>query len=335
MQKAKTSSTGVVVSQKGAKRQKITQKISKCSFYSKEKFENLKNEIISEIHDIEDLVKLGSEMKICPYFSSKESIDDAHVVLLPYQMLLNNKIRQQFNINLKDNIVIIDEAHNLLDTLTEMHSAMINLNQLEICLKQLKSYLDKYINRMKGSNIVQFNKLIFIIERLRKLLEKWSENTTVPYRMLTTIDLMYEGEFPNFNILEILKFCNDTRLPDKVHGFARNYKPPNDKKESSRSMLLKNLENSGKIKNKKKVEEVKEIEKLDEVETIPSVIRPILRFLECLTDCSEAGGILFCCNEKNNIKTFNMKFMLLKPDENFKDILENSRSVSFVLFKLY
>lgn len=48
------------------------------------------------------------------------------MVVLPYQSLLHAATRKASGIKLKDQIVIIDEAHNLTDTITALHSSEVN-----------------------------------------------------------------------------------------------------------------------------------------------------------------------------------------------------------------
>lgn len=50
----------------------------------------------------------------------------SQMVVLPYQSLLHAATRKASGIKLKDQIVIIDEAHNLSDTITALHSAEVN-----------------------------------------------------------------------------------------------------------------------------------------------------------------------------------------------------------------
>ena len=43
------------------------------------------------------------------------------IVVLPYNTLLHAATRRAIGLNLKNSIVIVDEAHNLLDTITNIH----------------------------------------------------------------------------------------------------------------------------------------------------------------------------------------------------------------------
>lgn len=80
--------------------------------------------------DIEDLVHLGRSMKTCPYYGSRSMVPGADLVILPYQSLLSKSSRESLGLSLKDNIVIIDEAHNLADSLLNMYDSKITLAQV-------------------------------------------------------------------------------------------------------------------------------------------------------------------------------------------------------------
>lgn len=80
--------------------------------------------------DIEDLVHLGRSMKTCPYYGSRSMVPSADLVVLPYQSLLSKSSRESLGLNLKNNIVIIDEAHNLADSLLSMYDSKITLPQV-------------------------------------------------------------------------------------------------------------------------------------------------------------------------------------------------------------
>lgn len=48
------------------------------------------------------------------------------LVVLPYQMLLHAATRRAAGIRLQGQVVLIDEAHNLVDTITGIHSAEVS-----------------------------------------------------------------------------------------------------------------------------------------------------------------------------------------------------------------
>ena len=56
------------------------------------------------------------------------------LVVLPYNILLHKSTREACGIRLDGNIVIIDEAHNLIDTISSVYSVEITGSQVIIVL---------------------------------------------------------------------------------------------------------------------------------------------------------------------------------------------------------
>lgn len=52
------------------------------------------------------------------------------VVALPYNMLLHKSTRESLGVELKGNVVVVDEAHNLVDAINEMYSTQLTLHQV-------------------------------------------------------------------------------------------------------------------------------------------------------------------------------------------------------------
>ncbi|CAH0549063.1 unnamed protein product [Brassicogethes aeneus] len=67
----------------------------------------------SPVMDIEDLVKLGNLHKFCPYYMAREIQKEADIIFMPYNYLLDPKVRKSLGIVLSNNVVILDEAHNI------------------------------------------------------------------------------------------------------------------------------------------------------------------------------------------------------------------------------
>lgn len=109
-----------------------TKASSGCPMLLKYKLQKqFRNEISQQgALDIEDLVHLGRNMNTCPYYGSRSMVPSADLVVLPYQSLLSKSSRESLGLSLKNNIVIIDEAHNLADSLISMYDSKITFSQV-------------------------------------------------------------------------------------------------------------------------------------------------------------------------------------------------------------
>lgn len=48
--------------------------------------------------DIEDLVRIGQKNRVCPFFVSKDQVEHADIVFMPYNYLLDPKTRNSNNV---------------------------------------------------------------------------------------------------------------------------------------------------------------------------------------------------------------------------------------------
>ncbi|KAH8289737.1 hypothetical protein KR054_010194 [Drosophila jambulina] len=318
--------------------------LSRCSFKTQSLVDSLKDLALSEPLDIEELATEGAACGACSYYASRAALDEAQLILLPYQLLLQKSARQQLGINLKGSILLVDEAHNLLDSLAQLHGAEINREQLQRARSEISAYKEHYQKRFSTRNLLKINQLIFIVKRLLKILEEAKESA----RMLRTYELTAEGDFFNIDLHELLEFCARTRFARKVQGnAARMQREPHPSENrppttSARSLLLQRLskEQEVKVKDKeklkqakRKLEEMQEKRKLQEMqekkehtvkppqELSPSPIRPLLSFLETLTSDAADGRILL------NPQGETLKYLLLDPAQQFAEILQEARAI--------
>ncbi len=96
-------------------------------------------ELKSSIYDIEDLQAFGLRTKSCPFYCSRELIPHADVLLMPYNYLLDSKVRAQCtNIQYTNSVVIFDEAHNVQRVSEDASSFEVSVAELKKCVEEVR-----------------------------------------------------------------------------------------------------------------------------------------------------------------------------------------------------
>ncbi|XP_063703701.1 regulator of telomere elongation helicase 1 homolog [Culicoides brevitarsis] len=137
----------------------------------------------ASVMDIEDLVTAGKKHKCCPYFLSKEMVEKADIIFMPYNYLLDPKARKANNIELHNSIVILDEAHNVEKMCEESASIQLKSSDVALCMEEVTNIMRKldddknlgFVDDVGGAEDGQ----TFTIEdlaTLKELLMKLEEN---------------------------------------------------------------------------------------------------------------------------------------------------------------
>ncbi|CAD6218226.1 unnamed protein product [Miscanthus lutarioriparius] len=87
-----------------------------------------------EVHDIEDLVRVGRKAKGCPYFAAQHMAEAAQLVFCPYNYLISPVVRRAMDIDISGSIIILDEAHNIEDIARDAGS--VDIDEESLCLLQ-------------------------------------------------------------------------------------------------------------------------------------------------------------------------------------------------------
>ncbi|XP_044947706.1 Fanconi anemia group J protein homolog [Hordeum vulgare subsp. vulgare] len=90
-----------------------------------------------EVHDIEDLLKVGRQVKGCPYFAAQTMAEAAQLVFCPYNYLISPIVRRAMDINIAGSIVILDEAHNIEDISRDSGSVDVDEESLNSLAEEL------------------------------------------------------------------------------------------------------------------------------------------------------------------------------------------------------
>ncbi|XP_067011549.2 ATP-dependent DNA helicase DDX11 isoform X2 [Anabrus simplex] len=308
-----------------------------CLYLNQQSIETLRDETLVDIHDVEQLVKRGQELSACPYYSSRSSVKDAQVVVVPYNTLLHKSTREACGIKLTGNIIIIDEAHNLLDTIGHIHSSEITGYQLTHAYSQLTQYRDRYQARFSAINLLHLNQIIFIVGKFIQMLggkpdcnPTDSSRKGVDTKLYTLSDFVLTAEIDNLNLYNLLAFSQRSRITQKLHGFAERYQPSvnihaaKPVQPKGLRAFLKEISVDG--KNNAKQESPQSTPTPVRAEsTSNNALLPVLSFMECLTNHSEDGRVL--CARQATVGKGHLKYLLLNPAAHFSAIVKEARAV--------
>lgn len=106
-----------------------------CSFYHKVESTKDRPEFReATVLDIEDLVTAGQKHRCCPYFMSKEMIENADIIFMPYNYLIDPMARKANKVELHNTVVILDEAHNMEKICEDSVSIQIASSEIAVCI---------------------------------------------------------------------------------------------------------------------------------------------------------------------------------------------------------
>jgi chromosome transmission fidelity protein 1 len=131
-----------------------------------------RDNVLATLPDIEDLHSLGKNFQVCPYYASRTAIPGAEIITLPYPLLLQKSARDALGIKLDGNIVIIDEAHNVMDAIANVYASEISLKGLVRARLLLEVYVKRFGKKLKGENRVMVGQVARVVNGLRA----WMEN---------------------------------------------------------------------------------------------------------------------------------------------------------------
>ncbi|XP_041072361.1 ATP-dependent DNA helicase DDX11 [Carcharodon carcharias] len=310
-----------------------------CPFYSYEQMQFLRDELLVEVKDIEQLVLLGKEMKACPYYASRYAIPPAQLVVMPYQTLLHSSTRQASGIKLKGQVLVIDEAHNLIDTITGIHSYKVTGSQLCCAHSQLSQYMERYRNRLKAKNLMYIKQILYILVNLLQVLGGkvgQNPNTQKIFQGGTELqsinDFLFRAQFDNINLFKVQRYYVKSMLSRKLFGFVEKYQVLASKSndtENQKGSKTAALENFLQKLNEKSAGQVTPHEHGEDLEKEqPVMASPMMQvegFLFALTSTNKDGRVVI--QRQGTVSQSSMKFLLLNPAVHFAEVVKECRAV--------
>ncbi|XP_076648589.1 ATP-dependent DNA helicase DDX11 isoform X2 [Halictus rubicundus] len=325
LQKKKTT----VKDEKDLKRKKV---MTSCPFLPGNQ-DLLIGETITQIQDVEEIAQKGENIKTCAYYASRKAIPHGQLILIPYNSILHKNTRISSGIKLKGNILIIDEAHNLLDAIERMHSVMISGRNILHCYSQLSQYQKRFQALFSAKSVLSLSHLSFYLKKLITIFGATTKSNPSDVLNTETTPKLYKveefeliTEIDNVNIFELLKFIKNSRLTHKLQGFMEQYGDQlkiqkNHAKTSGVTQFLNTIQNKSLEHNATDTV----TGTISEEEQSNNPLIPIVSFIECLqSNCSD--GRVFVVPGPTIGQSI-IKFLLLNPATHFHDIVRDAKAV--------
>ncbi|CAO3623809.1 unnamed protein product [Mucor fragilis] len=274
------------------------------------KWNEFRDHALARVRDIEDLVAVGETLATCPYYGSRNTVKSARLVVLPYQHLLHASTRESLGISLKNNIVIIDEAHNLMETMASIYTVSLSLHQIQLAWNQLNLYIQKYRARLLGKNVVYIKQILNIIKILIRHLTPKDEAQRKDSVMRVN-DFLHAASIDHINMFKIQTYLQVSSLARKLNGFIDKAR---EKEEEDRQKEL--------LKNPKAAP----AKPSPSLTSSTLTLTQIESFLMALTNPDKDGRIVTSFGNAEN-PGVTIKYMLLNPADAFQPIVDEAKSV--------
>lgn len=188
--------------------------------------------------------------------------------------------------------MIIDEAHNLMDTISGIHSVSVTLHQLRTALFQLTTYARKYQTRLKGKNRVYVTQVIRLISSLADNLQSLAKKHASSEVIVQYSELVAGKAVDQINTYKLSRYLQESKLARKVDGYVEH------------------------------TEQQKNGSQPREKTTMP-VLFQVQSFILSLMNPSSEGRLFFSKTDDGVM----LKYLLLDPTNHFREIVDEARAV--------
>ncbi|KAI8627612.1 DNA repair helicase [Xylariaceae sp. FL1651] len=250
---------------------------------------------LATLPDIEDLYGLGKKLQVCPYYASRTAIPGAEIITLPYPLLLQKSARDALGIKLDGNIVIIDEAHNIMDAVASAYASEVSLNDLARARQMLGVYVKRFGKKLKGENRVMIGQVARVVDGLRE----WMDNALNVKGEQGIVDpdtLLKCKGIDQINMFKLIQYVQESKLAYKIEGYAAH------------------------------VESQSEPQSLTPFSSTP-VLHMLLSFLVSLSNLSSEGRIFYHKVHGKERQDIKLSYLLLSPTHAFSSIATSARAV--------
>jgi chromosome transmission fidelity protein 1 len=212
----------------------------------------------------------------------------SQLVALPYQLLLSADSRQALDLAIDDQIIVIDEAHALIDTILNTRLVEMPLKALDSLTAAFQAYRLRFKSRLKGINLLHLSQTLAVLLRL----QAFCTDTKTKDGLYNIGDITAALKLDQLPVRRICEWLRETKMAHKVSGLSESQ-----------------------AKKAKPDAPVAAI-------SASSVYR-LQSLLLALAEPDADGRVLILQQDKMRV----FKYVLLNPQEAFRDLVQSSRAM--------
>ncbi|KAJ2911046.1 ATP-dependent DNA helicase chl1, partial [Coemansia aciculifera] len=306
-----------------------SKKSARCGFLPPQQTPMLdfKDAVAATIMDIEELAKEGRRRCTCPYYGARSSVGGSQVVALPYNTLLSRSAREAMGISLQGNIVIVDEAHNLVDTILSTHSVTLDWRTVRALIDMVQKYFTKYWRRLKGSNVTYVRQTIALLKALNKFMQATSAAAANTAKVVSVNEFLTLAHADHINVYKIDRYLRESKLGRMLNMFSDQQN--NQQRGAEQDVPLGKRANNGASTS------IGDFVAGRGSPVPATAVAVFESFMECLGKPDRTGSRLVirvipppsATPGSNGDAEVELKYLLLDPSEAFGEICAEARAV--------
>ncbi len=116
-----------------------------CEYYINSRKANLNNVmriVLDNTGNATSYTKTLCSMALCPYEASREYLRNSRVGIMTYYYVFSMNKPESVNVDLGNSVLIIDEAHNLPDSISSLNSTSLSLISINASIAEVKKFVD-------------------------------------------------------------------------------------------------------------------------------------------------------------------------------------------------
>ncbi|CAG9464272.1 unnamed protein product [Pedinophyceae sp. YPF-701] len=229
----RTKSSGTKKARGAREDGKATAMAKGCEFLCKGRERDrarMRDAILAAPMDIEDLAKLGSSRRVCPYYAARDALPHADVVCVPYSSVLSRSAREALGLRVAGSVVILDEAHNIVDAVNGAYSATVTAKQLAATMAHLAGYLSKFSSRLSPSNLKYLRTMELVAGKLLDAANGGkparapdagrSDATARGSEAAQTINaFLFASGLDNVNMFKLMRYMRESKVLVKLSSY--------------------------------------------------------------------------------------------------------------------